>query len=266
MGIHPTAIIEPGAQVHPSASVGPYSMVETGAVVGEGCIIDSCVRIYGATRMGAHNRVCHGATLGSEPQDLSYSTDKSKPLRIGDHNHFKEGVNISRGVKTDRGTRIGDRNYFMSFSHVGHDCDVGSDNIFANTATLAGHVELAHHVFIAGQVAVHQFCRIGPYTMLGGISGIAQDVPPFVIANGQRARIIGLNSVGLRRNGFSSEQRARIKAVYRILFRSGLRRSEALDRAAADQPGEETDEIIQFIRSSTRGVIGFEPSGARNPV
>ena len=258
MTIHPTAIVEDGAEVHPSVGVGPYSIVEAGAVIGEGCMIESCVRIYGHTRMGRNNRVCHGATLGSEPQDLTYAPDKSRPLTIGDGNHFKEGVNISRGVKTEHGTRIGDGNYWMAFSHAGHDCTVGNGNIFANTATLAGHVEVADFTFLSGQVAVHQFCRIGSYAMVAGVTGVPQDVPPYVIADGHRARIIGLNVVGLRRNGFTQEQRNVIKGAYRTIFRSGLRLAEALVRVEETYPDSpEAAEIVRFMQSSRRGTISF---------
>ena len=257
MSIHPTAIIEPGAALHPSVQVGPYSMIESGVVIGPECVIESSVRIYGGTRMGCGNRICHGATIGSEPQDLGYVPERSKPLTIGDHNQFRECVNVSRGIKTEQGTRIGSHNYLMAFSHIGHDCIVGDHNILANTATLAGHVEMDHHVFVSGQVAVHQFCRVGAYTMLGGVSGIAKDVPPYVIASGQRAVIIGLNLVGLRRNGFDQRSRSRIKAVYRTLFRTGLRLEEALARAEREHPGAETDAIVGFVRGSVRGVITF---------
>ncbi|MEA3278313.1 MAG: acyl-ACP--UDP-N-acetylglucosamine O-acyltransferase [Pseudomonadota bacterium] len=257
MSIHPTAIVEDGAQVDESVDVGPFSIIEQGAVIGPGCIIESCVRIYGATRMGSNNRVCHGATLGSEPQDLTYAPQKSKPLTIGSHNHFKEGVNISRGIKTQEGTRIGDHNYLMSYSHAGHDCVVGNHNIFANTATLAGHVEVEDHVFLSGQTAVHQFCRIGAYSMIAGVTGVPQDVPPFVLADGHRAKIIGLNLVGLRRNGFSQVQRSTIKAVYRTIFRSGLKPSAALAKAEAEYPTPETRRIVRFFESSRRGVISF---------
>jgi len=258
MTIHPTAIIEDGAQVHPSVVVGPYSIVEAGAVIGEGCVIESCVRIYGQTRMGRNNRVCHGATLGSEPQDLTYTPDKSRPLTIGDGNHFKEGVNISRGVKTEGGTRIGNNNYWMAYSHAGHDCIVGDSNIFANTATLAGHVEVADRTFLSGQVAVHQFCRIGSYALVAGVSGVPQDVPPYVLADGHRARILGLNVVGLRRNGFTPEQRNVIKSAYRTIFRTGLRLAEALVKVEETFPASpEAAQIVQFIQSSRRGVISF---------
>jgi len=257
MRIHPTAIIEDGAQVHETASVGPYSIVESGAVIGEGCRIESCVRVFSPTRMGAFNRVCHGATLGSDAQDLTFDPGHARPLVIGDHNHFKEGVNISCGTKTEEGTRIGSHNYWMAFSHAGHDCVVGDYNIFANTATLAGHVEVGDRCFLSGQVAVHQFSRIGSYAMIAGVTGVAQDVPPFALADGHRARIVGLNVVGLRRNGFNQDQRNRIKAVYRLVFRSGLRLAEALVEAESQYPGPETTEIVQFIQSSRRGLISF---------
>jgi UDP-N-acetylglucosamine acyltransferase len=257
MPLHPTAIIEPGADLHPSVQVGPYSIIESGAVLGEGCVVESCARIYGHTRLGCRNRIRHGVTLGSDPQDLGYTPDQATPLTIGDDNDFREGVNISHGVKHAAGTRIGSRNFFMAYSHVGHDCTVGDDNIFANTATLAGHVELDHHVFVSGQVAVHQFCRIGAYVMLGGVSGVPKDVPPFVIANGQRAHIVGLNLVGLKRNGFDAARRARIKTVYKLLFRSGLRLEDALTRAEQELPGADTDAIVAFCRGSGRGVTGF---------
>jgi len=258
MRIHPTAIIEDGAEIHETVSVGPYSIVEAGAVIGEGCVIESCVRIYGQTRMGHNNRVCHGATLGSEPQDLTYTPDKSRPLTIGDGNHFKEGVNISRGVKTEGGTRIGNNNYWMAYSHAGHDCIVGDSNIFAKTANLDGHVEVADRTFLSGQVAVHQFCRIGSYALVAGVSGVPQDVPPYVLADGHRARILGLNVVGLRRNGFTPEQRNVIKSAYRTIFRTGLRLAEALVKVEEAFPASpEAAQIVQFIQSSRRGVISF---------
>lgn len=257
MRIHPTAIIEDGARLHESVTVGPYSIVESGAVIGEGCRIESCARIYGMTRMGAHNRVCHGVTLGSEPQDLGFRPELARPLTIGDHNHFKENVNISCGIKSEDGTRIGSHNYWMAFSHAGHDCVVGDHNILANTATLAGHVEVEDRTFLSGQVAVHQFCRVGAYAMVAGVSGVPQDVPPFTLVDGHRARIIGLNVVGLRRGGFTQEQRSRIKSVYRLIFKSGLRLAEALAEAERTYPSPETRHIVHFIESSRRGVLSF---------
>jgi UDP-N-acetylglucosamine acyltransferase len=252
--VHPTAIVEDGAEVHESVRIGPYSIVEAGAVVGEGCVIESNVRIYGATRLGGHNRVCHGATLGAEPQDLGFAPEKRKPLTVGDHNHFKEYANLSAGTKSEHGTLVGSHNYFMTFSHVGHDCVVGDHNVLANTATLAGHVELAHHCFISGHVAVHQFCRIGPYVMVGGLTGVSQDLPPFVTANGQRAEVVGLNLVGLRRNGFGQAQRSAIKRAYRVLYRSGLPLQQALEVLRSGHDSPEVREIIDFVTGSRRGL------------
>jgi UDP-N-acetylglucosamine acyltransferase len=257
MTIHPTAIIEDGAQVHETVSVGPYSIIEAGAVIGAGCRIDSCVRIYAPTRLGVGNRVCHGATLGADAQDLGFDPAHARPLVIGDHNQFKEGVNISCGTKRTQGTCIGSHNYWMAYSHAGHDCVVGDHNIFANTATLAGHVEVADHCFLSGQVAVHQFCRIGSYAMVAGVTGVPQDIPPFALADGHRARMVGINVIGLRRGGFTQEQRSRIKAVYRLVFHSGLRLAQALVRAESEYPSPETQQIVQFIQSSRRGLISY---------
>lgn len=253
-GIHPSAIVEDGAQVHPSATIGPFTIVESGAVIGPDCVIESGVRIYSAARLGAGNRVCHGATLGAEPQDLSYTPDKSKPLIIGDHNHFKEGVNISRGVKSDHGTRIGDHNYLMAFAHIGHDCVVGDHNIFANGATLAGHVELAHHAFLSGHVAVHQFARIGAFVMVAGVTGVSQDVPPFTLVDGHRAEIVGLNAVGLKRNGYDQAARTLIKRAYRTLYKSGLSKADAVAALRAEAHPA-VGEIVAFVEASQRGLV-----------
>ena len=253
--IHPTAIVEDGAELHDSVTVGPGSIIDAGAVVGEGCVIESHARIYGFTRLGRFNRVCHGATLGSEPQDLSYTPDKAKPLVVGDRNQFKEGVNISHGVKEAHGTVIGHDNYFMAYSHVGHDCIVGDHNIFANAAVLAGHVTIEHHIFLSGHTATHQFCRIGAYAMIAGVSGVAQDVPPYVLADGHRAEIVGLNVVGLRRNGFSQNQRNAIKRAYRVIFKSGLKPADALQQLRDDDPSDEVRHILKFVEGSKRGLV-----------
>jgi UDP-N-acetylglucosamine acyltransferase len=253
--IHPTAVIEDGANIDPDARIGPFCIVESGAEIGPGCVLESNVRVYGQTRLGRDNIVCHGATIGSQPQDLSYTPDKAKPLVIGDGNHFKECVNISHGIKTDHGTRIGDNNYVMAFTHIGHDSIVGDHNVFATHITVAGHVTIGSRTFLSGLVAIHQFCRIGDYVMVGGVSGVRQDVPPFAMANGQYARFVGINLVGLRRAGFAQAQRSAIKKAYRVLLQSGLRLSDALAQVAADGPGGEVRQIITFIEQSERGVV-----------
>ena len=253
--IHPTAIIEDGADLHESVRVGPYSIIESGAVIGAGCRIESNVRIYSGTRMGRNNRVDHGATLGCEPQDLGYRPGAGKPLTIGDDNVFREGVNISRGMKSETGSRIGSHNYLMGAVHFGHDCVLGDHNIFVNWAGLSGHVEVEHHVFVSGHTATHQFCRLGAYSMIAGGAGVRRDVPPFVTVDGHRAEIVGLNLVGLRRNGFNQEQRSSIKEAYRTLYKSGLKLKEALERLEDEDPTEEVESIIRFVEGSQRGIL-----------
>lgn len=256
--IHPSAIVENGAEIHPSVQVGPFSLIEAGACIGADCLIESHVRIYSQTRMGSNNTVCHGATIGSVPQDLTYIPDKAGPLTIGDGNHFREYVSISHGIKEERGTRIGNNNYLMAYSHVGHDCVVGDHNILANAATLAGHVQLGGGIFLSGHVAIHQFCRVGDYAMVGGLTAVRQDVPPYVIANGQVAAFIGTNVVGLRRAGFSQAQRGAIKQAYKTLLRSGLRTGAALERLKATAEANEVRNIVEFFEGSKRGVISAE--------
>ena len=255
--IHPTAIVGEAADIHPSAHIGPFCIVEDGAVIGPDCVLDSQVRIGPTVRLGHGNRACHGAVLGAEPQDLGFSPDKARPLVIGDHNHFKEHVVISCGVKDERGTRIGNHNYFMNGTHVGHDCLVGNHNILAPNTTLAGHVTLHDRCFLSGLVAVHQFCRIGNLVMIGGVSGVRQDIPPFSMANGQYARYVGLNRVGLRRNSFDAAQRSTIKRVHRLLFHPGLSLKSAIE-ALRELAGESSEaaEILRFVEGSERGLIG----------
>jgi UDP-N-acetylglucosamine acyltransferase len=253
--IHPTAIVEEGAKVHEGTRIGAFSIIESGAVVGPDCVIESHVRIYRHTRMGARNTVCHGATIGCAPQDLGYTPAKAKPLIIGDDNHFREYVNISHGVKEAAGTRLGNHNFLMAFSHIAHDCVVGDANILTNGASVGGHVQIGDRNFLSAHVAVHQFCRIGDYTMIGGVSGVRQDVPPYVMANGQYARFVGLNLVGLKRAGFSQEQRSAIKRAYSVLLRGGRHLPEALAALRDEASTDEVRNIVRFVEQSRRGSI-----------
>ncbi len=254
MAIHPTAIIDPDAQLHPSVEVGPYSIVEADVAIGPNCVIESCVRIYSGTRMGRGNRVHHNAVLGATPQDLSFDPARFTTLEIGDENTFREFVSVHRGSK-EPFTRIGSYNYLMGLAHVAHDCHIGDRNILANGATLGGHVRIDHHVFLSGHTAVHQFCRIGAYAMVAGVSGVPQDVPPFVTVDGHRATIVGLNLVGLRRAGFDQPRRTAIKRAYRVIYKNGLGLSDALAQLRSQSPGEDTGRIIEFFESSKRGVV-----------
>jgi UDP-N-acetylglucosamine acyltransferase len=261
MAIHPTALIDADAVIDPSVTIGPFTIIEKDVHIGADCVIESHVRIYRATRLGCHNRVGQGVTLGTAPQDLQYHhVGQDRPLVIGDRNQFREQVTISKGFKTEAGTVIGNDNYFMANAHVGHDCNIGHHNIFANAALLSGHVNIADHNFLSGHVAVHQFCRISSYCMIGGLSGITQHVPPFVLVNGQRARIIGLNTIGLRRNGFNASRRQHISQIYNVLLRSGLPLLTAMEQVEQHWPSWESAQILAFIRScapAKQGVMRF---------
>lgn len=253
---HPTAIIEPGAEVHPSVRIGAYSIIDEGAVIGADCVIETGARIYGLTRMGIGNRVCHGAAIGAEPQDLSYDRARAKPLVIGDYNQFREGVNISHGIKEDHGTRLGSHNYLMVNAHIGHDCVLGDYNVFVNNGMIAGHVVVGDRAFISGHSAVHQFCQVGSYAMVAAVSGVPRDVPPFALVDGHRAEIIGLNLVGLKRAGFDQARRSAIKQAYKVIFKQGLKTADALQQLRASWPDNpDIAELCRFIAASTRGLL-----------
>jgi UDP-N-acetylglucosamine acyltransferase len=256
--IHPSATIEPGAELDSSVEVGPHALIESGARIGADCVIGSGVRIGGAVRMGAGNRVHHGAAIGGLPQDLSFSPETPTFVEIGERNTFREHVTVHRATRPGGATRIGSDNFLMVNSHVAHDCVLGDRNVFANGATLAGHVQIDHHCFLSGHTAIHQFARIGAYVMVSGLSGVSQDVPPFVTVDGHRADIVGLNVVGLRRAGFDQAARRRIKAAYGMLYRSGLSRDAALERLRAEPGCPEIDEILRFLSADRRrSVIGW---------
>jgi len=254
MSIHPTALVDPSASLHPSVEVGPYSIIDADVHIGPDCVIESGARIFAGTRMGTGNRVCHGAVLGAEPQDLGFNPENSRPLLIGDYNQFREGVNISRGVKTEGGTQVGNHNYFMCGFHAGHDCRLGSHNVFGPNSTLAGHVELGEHIFISGLVAIHQFCFIGDYAMIAGCAKVVKDIPPYVTCDGNPARVVGLNTIGLRRGGFPAPVRAAIKRAYKVIYHQQLNTRQALEQLAETPADEETRRIIDFFQQSERGV------------
>ena len=252
--IHPTAIIDELADIHESVEIGPFSIVEADVQIGEGCRIESSVRLYSGTILGRRNRVCHGAMLGCEPQDLSFSAEKSRPLKIGDNNQFKEAVNISRGVKTDTGTLIGNSNYFMGGFHAGHDCIIGNNNVLGHNSVLAGHVTIGDSTFISGLVAIHQFTYIGNNVMIAGCAKIVKDIPPYTVADGNPARVSGINSVGLRRAGFPAETRNAIKLVYKRIYHSGENIQQALTGLEKEPQTPAVTEIIHFFQRSKRGV------------
>ncbi|OQY18650.1 MAG: acyl-[acyl-carrier-protein]--UDP-N-acetylglucosamine O-acyltransferase [Desulfobacteraceae bacterium 4572_35.1] len=253
--IHPTAIIEPGAILGSNVKVGAYTIVREHVVIGDGTVIGPHVVIEGRTTIGCDNEIFQFASIGAIPQDLKFNGEESS-LTIGDRNKIREFVTMHLGTEDGGGkTVIGNDNLFMAYIHVAHDCILGNHIILANNATLAGHVEVDDYAILGGMSAVHQFTKVGAHVMASGGSMIAQDLPPYVIAQGDRAKTVGLNLIGLKRRGFSKETLSAIKKAYKLVFRTGLRQEEALKQIA--DTVEQFPEVVaftDFIRNSERGV------------
>jgi UDP-N-acetylglucosamine acyltransferase len=255
VSVHATAIVHPEARLHASVEVGPYSIIGRKVKIAAGTVIGSHVVIEGDTTIGERNRVFHHAAVGGEPQDLKYAGEPTR-LVIGDDNLIREFATLHIGTDGGGGvTRIGNQNLFMAYSHVAHDCTVGNGCVLANSVALAGHVEVSDCVIVGGLAAVHQFTRIGKHAFIAGGSMVAMDVPPYCTAQGDRAELAGLNTVGLSRHGMTDEQIGRVKEAYRILFRSKLGLNEAMSRLKAEHGGHsEIDHLLEFIASSKRGI------------
>lgn len=252
MNVHPTAVISPGASCAADARVGPYAVIENDVAIGLGCEIGAHAVIKRFTTLGERNRVFEHAVLGGEPQDVKFKGEASR-LIIGDDNIIREHVTIHRASGEGEVTRVGSRNFIMIGTHIAHNCEVGDDNIFANGAALAGHITIEDHVFLSSNVGCHQFVRIGRFAMVGGKSKIVQDVLPFFTTDGNPPSVRGLNSVGLRRAGFSSEQRRLLRATYQTLFFAGLPFEDAL-REVEQIKDEHVQHLVSFIRASHRGI------------
>jgi len=251
MSIHATAVISPLAELSNGVSVGPYAVIEDHVVIGEDCEIAAHAVIKRFTTLGRRNRVFEHAVLGGEPQDVKFEGEPSR-LNIGDDNLIREFTTLHRASGEGKTTNIGDRNFLMVGVHVAHNCRIGDDNIFANGAALAGHITVEDHVFLSNTVGAHQFVRMGRYAMVGGKSKIVQDVLPYFVTDGNPARVRGVNSIGLRRAGFTAETKRALRAAYQKLFRSGLPLSEALIEMDQWQD-ENVAHLVSFIRGSERG-------------
>jgi len=253
--IHPSAVLGERVELGSDVEIGPYCIIEDDVKIGDGTRLMAHDYIGSYTQIGKNNTIFPFATLGVVPQDLKFTGGQTK-LQIGDENVIREYCSFHRGTEKGGGiTRIDDRNLFMGTTHIAHDCLVGSDNIFSQAATLAGHVEIGNRVTLGGYSGVHQFCRLGNYAFIGGYSVIVQDALPFVKAVGNRAKNYGINSIGLERQGFSKEEVRALQASYKILFHKKLRLSEALERLKAEYSEvARVMELVQFIESSERGI------------
>ena len=259
MSIHPTAIVHPGARLAEGVQVGAYSVIGEHVEIGEGTRIGPHVVVEGHTRIGRNNRIFQFCSIGSEPQDKKYAGEPTR-LEIGDGNTIREFVTINTGTVQDEGlTRIGHDCWIMAYVHIAHDCRLGDHIILANAVQLAGHVHLGDWVFLGGLTGVHQFVKIGAHAMIGFASAINQDVPPFIMADGNPPSARGFNIEGLRRRGFGPERIAAVKAMYRQIYRNGLtleQARDAIDALAAEHPEAREDVAMMqaFLQGSTRGI------------
>jgi UDP-N-acetylglucosamine acyltransferase len=250
------AVVSPEAQLAADVSVGPFSIIGAQVRMGPRCVVGPHAVISGPCSFGADNRVHPFASIGDAPQDKKYQGEPTR-LEIGDRNVFRESCTVNRGTIGGHGlTRIGNDNLFMAFSHVAHDCIIGDNTVFANCASLAGHVEVGDWVILGGLTAVHQFARIGAHAFLGGGSILSRDVPPYVMVAGNPAVPHSINSEGLKRRGFSEEQVRNIRDAYRILYRSDLKLADALAQLEPlAQQHAELHPFVEFIHSTTRSLV-----------
>ena len=252
--IHETAVIYPGARLGRDVEVGPYSVIGENVFIGEGTKIGSHVVIEGWTTIGKDCQIHHGACVGNAPQDLKFKGEKTF-VYIGDNTIIREFVTINRATGEGEETRIGSNCLLMGTVHIAHNCVIGNNVVISNHAGLAGHVTVEDRAIISGLSGVHQFVKIGRNAMVGGASKVVQDVPPFVIADGRPARVCGLNSVGIARAGLSEDVRRNLKRAYRILFRSGLKLSEAITTMEQElDSSEPVDHLLRFLRNVNRGI------------
>ncbi|HET9388688.1 MAG TPA: acyl-ACP--UDP-N-acetylglucosamine O-acyltransferase [Steroidobacteraceae bacterium] len=254
--IDPHALVSPSAELAEGVTVGPFTVIGPDVKIGPRTVIGPHVVINGPTRIGADNRVFQFASLGDAPQDKKYKGERTS-LEIGDRNVFRESCTVNRGTTHDKGvTRIGNDNLFMAYSHVAHDCIVGDNAVFANCAALGGHVEIGDWVILGGLTAVHQFAKVGAHAFLAGGAIVQRDVPPYVMVAGNPAQPHAVNAEGLKRRGFDEEQIRNVREAYRILYRSDLRLTEALERL---QPmaalHSEIRAFVDFLGNSTRSIV-----------
>src|SRR5450755_4382438 len=253
--VHPTAIVDPAAQLGAGTVVGPYCIVAAEVSLGENCWLQHHVTLSGPLTAGRSNKFYAYCSIGQQTQDLKYRSEPTY-LEIGNENCFREFVTINRSTLDSGKTRVGSSGNFLAYSHIGHDCTVGDFVIFSNNGTLAGHVQVGDHAVIGGLTAVHQFCRIGRFAITGGCSKIVQDVPPFMIADGNPAKVRGINLVGLERSGFPPESVKWIKEAFRLIYRSKYNTRQAIEAIQNELPSNaELNQIVEFIEQSERGII-----------
>lgn len=252
--IHPTAIVEDGAELDPDVSIGAFSRVSGQARVESGTRIAERVSLIDRVRIGPDNEINVGVVIGSDPQDWTYE-DEPTGVVVGSGNVLREYVTINKATTPDTETVVGDDNMLMAYSHVGHDCRVGNDNDFANGASLSGHVTVEDHATISGFTGVHQFARVGSYAMVGGLSRVRKDVVPYARVSGDPLSVYGINSIGLKRYGFDGDTRTLLKRAFKRLFRDGNNTTQALEKIRDELPSHEViGRLLEFVEASERGI------------
>ncbi len=254
MSIHPLAVVSPHAERGTNVRIGPFCVVEAGVVIGDGCHLAGRVTVKSGTVVGRDNLVMEGTVLGGMPQHI-HMPEHPGTTAIGDGNVFRENCTVHRALEAGHETRIGNRCLFMVGAHVAHDCVVGDSVVLTNGTMLGGHVTVAEKAYMGGASAVHQFCRIGRLAMIGGMARVVRDVPPFAMLDGDTAMIVGLNNVGLRRAGFSTDDMLQLKQAYRVIYRSGLMWQEMLDALRLEFPTGPAAEFLPFFLGGKRGFV-----------
>ena len=252
--IHSSVVIETGAQIAEGCHIGPYCVIGANVTLGQGCTLHSHIVIDGHTELGEANTLYPFASIGLQSQDLKHSGGTTH-TRIGTHNTFREYITVHSATDEGDATVIGSHNNLLAYTHVAHDCQLGDHIVMSNVATLAGHVTVEDRTIIGGLAAVHQFCRIGTMSIIGGCSKVVQDIPPYMMADGNPATTRALNKEGLKRNEVSAESQAALKQAHRILFRENLTSTKGVDKTRAEVPAsDEIEHLLTFIESSQRGI------------
>jgi UDP-N-acetylglucosamine acyltransferase len=254
---HPSAIVDPGAQMGADVEIGPFAVIGSQVKIGDRTVVQSHAVIEGEVAIGTGNFIGHGAIIGAPPQDLSYSPDRKTKVEIGNDNVIREYCTIHRGSAEGSTTKIGDKNFLMAGAHVGHNCEIGNNVIIANNCLLGGHVRVDDGAFLGGGGVFHQHMRVGRLALTQGASGFSKDIPPFVIA-AEINFVFGLNMVGLRRAGFSAQDRSEIKAAFKLLYTSGLNIGQAIEKAATMRLGAAAREFFDFVANAKkRGICPY---------